>query len=149
VLAGGLCRRTVGCDLLAQPGIVPVYELVQPRQGQACDAMRLVGGRTLADAVRDYHRERRAGEAGPLGPGELLTAVVGACNAVAYARSRSVLHPNLKPQNVALGDFGEVLALDRGLAKVVGQAEDPASLLPVALGPGAAATRRGGRPART
>jgi hypothetical protein len=106
--------------------------------------MRLVGGRTLADAVRDYHRERRAGEAGPLGLRELLTAVVGACNAVAYARSRSVPHRTLNPQNVALGEFGEVLALDRGLAKVVGQAADPTSLLPGALGPGGGrdATRR-------
>jgi tetratricopeptide (TPR) repeat protein/tRNA A-37 threonylcarbamoyl transferase component Bud32 len=120
---------------LEHPGIVPVYELVQPREGQACYAMRFVGGRTLADAIKDYHRKRQAGEAGPLDLRGLLTAFVGVCNAVAYAHSRAVLHRDLKPQNVALGDFGEVLVLDWGLAKVIGKQEDPTSLLPVALGP--------------
>jgi eukaryotic-like serine/threonine-protein kinase len=120
---------------LEHPGIVPVYELVQPRDGRPCYAMRFVGGRTLAEAIREYHRRRAAGEAGPLDLRELLTAFVGVCNAVAYAHSRGVLHRDLKPQNVALGDFGEVLVLDWGLAKVVGRAEEPTSLLPVALGP--------------
>jgi tRNA A-37 threonylcarbamoyl transferase component Bud32 len=121
---------------LEHPGIVPVYELVQPQDGPPCYAMRFVGGRTLADAIKEYHRKRQAGEAGPLALRELLTVFVGICNAVAYAHSRGVLHRDLKPQNVALGDFGEVMVLDWGLAKVVGKPEDPASLLPVDLGAG-------------
>jgi serine/threonine-protein kinase len=130
---------------LEHPGIVPVYELVLPWEGQACYAMRFVGGRTLADAIREYHRKRQAGEAGPLDLRELLTAFVAVCNAVAYAHSRGVLHRDLKPANVALGDFGEVLLLDWGLAKVVGKAEEPTSLLPVAVGPadGRGETRQG------
>jgi tRNA A-37 threonylcarbamoyl transferase component Bud32 len=119
---------------LEHPGIVPVYELVQPRKGQPCYAMRFVGARTLADAIKDYHRKRLAGGVGPLDLRQVLTAYVGVCNAVAYAHSRGVLHRDLKPQNVALGDFGEVLVLDWGLAKVVGKQEDPTSLLPVSLG---------------
>jgi serine/threonine protein kinase/Flp pilus assembly protein TadD len=120
---------------LEHPGIVPVYELVQPPDGRPCYAMRFVGGRTLADAIKDYHR-REAGEAGPLALRELLGAFVGVCNAVAYAHSRGVLHRDLKPQNVALGDYGEVLVLDWGLAKVLGTAEEPTGLLPVAPGGG-------------
>jgi serine/threonine-protein kinase len=119
---------------LEHPGIVPVYELVQPREGQPCYAMRFVGGRTLADAIKDYHRRRQAGEVGPLDLRQLLSAFVGVCNAVAYAHSRGVLHRDLKPHNVALGDFGEVLVLDWGLAKVVGKPEEPTSLLPVSVG---------------
>jgi tetratricopeptide (TPR) repeat protein/tRNA A-37 threonylcarbamoyl transferase component Bud32 len=119
---------------LEHPGIVPVYELVQPPDGRPCYAMRFVGGRTLADAIRDYHCKREAGEAGPLALRELLTAFIGVCNAVAYAHSRGVLHRDLKPQNVALGDYGEVLVLDWGLARVQGTAEEPTSVLPVALG---------------
>jgi serine/threonine-protein kinase len=121
---------------LEHPGIVPVYELVRPRDGRPCYAMRFVGGGTLADAVRAYHRKRGAGQAGPLDLRELLAAFVAACNAVAYAHARGVLHRDLKPQNVALGDFGEVLVLDWGLAKVVGRPDEPTSLLPLALGPG-------------
>jgi serine/threonine-protein kinase len=120
---------------LEHPGIVPVYELVQPRGGPPCYAMRFVGGRTLADTIQGYHRRRLAGAAGPLDLRELLTAFIGVSNAVAYAHSRGVLHRDLKPQNVALGDFGEVLVLDWGLAKVLGRPEEPTGLLPVALGP--------------
>jgi tetratricopeptide (TPR) repeat protein/tRNA A-37 threonylcarbamoyl transferase component Bud32 len=126
---------------LEHPGIVPVYELVRPSDGRPCYAMRFVGGRTLADAIADYHRRREAGQAGPLALRELLGAFVGVCNAVAYAHSRGVLHRDLKPQNVALGDYGEVLVLDWGLAKVQGTAEEPTSVLPVALGSGDGAGR--------
>jgi tetratricopeptide (TPR) repeat protein len=121
---------------LEHPGIVPVYELVRPADGRPCYAMRFVGGRTLADAIRAYHRQREAGEAGPLALRELLGAFVGVCNAVAYAHSRGVLHRDLKPANVALGDYGEVLVLDWGLAKVLGQTEEPAGVPPVARGAG-------------
>jgi serine/threonine-protein kinase len=121
---------------LEHPGIVPVYELVRTPDGPPCYAMRFVGGRTLADAVRDYHRKRQAGAARPLELRELLTAFVGVCQAVAYAHSRGVLHRDLKPANIALGDYGEVLVLDWGLAKVLGTAEEPTRLLPVRLGGG-------------
>jgi tetratricopeptide (TPR) repeat protein/tRNA A-37 threonylcarbamoyl transferase component Bud32 len=126
---------------LEHPGIVPVYELVRPADGRPCYAMRFVGGRTLADAIADYHRRREAGQTGPLELRELLGAFVGVCNAVAYAHSRGVLHRDLKPANVALGDYGEVLVLDWGLAKVQGTADEPTSLLPVALGGGDGAGR--------
>jgi eukaryotic-like serine/threonine-protein kinase len=121
---------------LEHPGIVPIYELVRRAEDQrVLYTMRLVRGRTLADAARSYHRRRRAGEAGPLELRELLGAFVAVCNAVAYAHSRAVLHRDLKPQNVVLGDFGEVIVLDWGLAKVRGEAGADTDLSPVALVP--------------
>src|SRR5262249_29768462 len=84
-------------------------------------------------AIRDYYDNRQGGKAGPLDLRELLTAFVAVCNAVAYANSRGVLHRDLKPQNVALGDFGEVLVLDWGLARVLGQEDKAASLVPVTV----------------
>ena len=103
---------------LEHPGIVPVYEL---GEGEApYYTMRFVRGRTLSEAIRAYHKKRAAGEADSVGKVELLTAFVNVCHAVAYAHSRGIIHRDLKGQNVVLGDFGEVMVLDWGLAKRVG-----------------------------
>jgi serine/threonine protein kinase len=107
---------------LEHPGIVPVYELAGAA-GRPFYTMRLLRGRTLGEAAAAYHRARQEGRAGPLDLRQLLTAFVGVCNAVAYAHSRGVLHRDLKPHNVVLGDFGEAVVLDWGLAKVLGDAD--------------------------
>jgi serine/threonine-protein kinase len=112
---------------LEHPSIVPVYEVGRRPDEQPFYTMRFVRGRTLAEAARAYHERRARGEAGPLELRELLTAFVGVCQAVAYAHSRGVLHRDVKPQNVVLGDFGEVMLLDWGLAKVTGESEDAAA----------------------
>lgn len=107
---------------LEHPGIVPIYEV-----GERADdrepfyTMRFVRGRTLAEAAAAYHARLGRNEAKPSELRELIVAFVGVCNAVAYAHSRGVLHRDLKPQNVVLGDFGEVIVLDWGLARLMGQ----------------------------
>jgi tetratricopeptide (TPR) repeat protein/tRNA A-37 threonylcarbamoyl transferase component Bud32 len=117
---------------LEHPGIVPIYELGQRPGDQApFYTMRFVRGRTLAEAVAAYHQRLGRGEAGPLELRELLTAFVGVCNAVAYAHSRGVLHRDLKPQNVVLGDYGEVIVLDWGLAKLMDRPDEAAAPLHV------------------
>jgi PAS domain S-box-containing protein len=119
---------------LEHPGIIPVYELVRARDGrQPFYTMRFVRGRTLSEAARAYHQERLAGQADPLGLPALLNAFVTVCNTVAYAHSRGVIHRDLKGQNVILGDFGEVVVLDWGLAKRVGWAEGEAAAASVVL----------------
>jgi serine/threonine-protein kinase len=120
---------------LEHPGIVPIYEVGRrPEDQQPFYTMRFVRGRTLAEAVAAYRRRRAGGEAGPLELRELLTAFLGVCNAVAYAHSRGVLHRDLKPQNVVLGDYGEVIVLDWGLARLMDQPDEDAAPLSVAAG---------------
>jgi tetratricopeptide (TPR) repeat protein len=129
---------------LEHPGIVPIYELGRrPGDQQPFYTMRFVRGRTLAEAAAAYHRRRASGEAGPLELRELLTALVGVCNAVAYAHSRGVLHRDLKPQNVVLGDYGEVMVLDWGLARVTGERDDMAAPLELPAAGEADATVQG------
>ncbi|NLY00556.1 MAG: PAS domain S-box protein [Rhodopirellula sp.] len=110
---------------LEHPGIVPVYELVaDPRSGPPFYTMRFVRGRTLVEASRDYHQKRQAGETEPFGLVSLLTAFVAVCNTVAYAHSKGVIHRDLKGENVLLGDFGEVIVLDWGVAKMLDTPEE-------------------------
>jgi serine/threonine protein kinase len=108
---------------LEHPGVVPIYEMGRRDEDQApFYAMRFVRGGTLAEAIAAYHRRREQAQAGPLELRELLSAFVSVCNAVAFAHSRGVLHRDLKPNNVVLGDYGEVVVLDWGLARLMGQA---------------------------
>jgi serine/threonine-protein kinase len=119
---------------LEHPGVVPIYGLGQrPGDGQPFYTMRFIRGQTLSQAVRAYHHRRQRGEAGPLDLRHLLTAFVGVCNAVGYAHARGVIHRDLKPRNVALGDYGEVMVLDWGLAKLVGLPEVDGATPPVGV----------------
>jgi PAS domain S-box-containing protein len=104
---------------LEHPGIVPVYELARRgRDQQPFYTMRFVKGRTLTEAARAYHQKRQVGQADPVELLALLNAFVTVCHTVAYAHARGVIHRDLKGENVALGDFGEVVVLDWGLAKL-------------------------------
>jgi WD40 repeat protein len=100
---------------LEHPNIVPVYELGRRDDGTLYYTMKMVRGRTLADAIR----------AAPDLPARLalLNHFVDLCQALAYAHSRGVVHRDIKPENVMLGEFGETVVLDWGLAKVFGAAD--------------------------
>ena len=102
---------------LEHPGIVPVYEMGKGTLPYY--TMRFVKGSTLSQATRSYHKTRAAGRADAVGLIKLLGAFVGVCNAVAYAHSRGFIHRDLKGQNIVMGDFGEVMVLDWGLAKQI------------------------------
>jgi serine/threonine-protein kinase len=129
---------------LEHPGIVPIYEVGRRSDEQApFYTMRFVRGRTLAQAAAAYHQKRCRSAAGPMDLRDLLTAFVGVCQAVAYAHSRGVLHRDLKPQNVVLGDFGEVIVLDWGLARLMGRAEEETAPLAVSADGAAEATTQG------
>ncbi|MBL8860824.1 MAG: serine/threonine protein kinase [Planctomycetes bacterium] len=102
---------------LEHPGIVPVHELGLDADGRVYFTMKLVKGRDLA-AVFELVREGREGWSETRALGVLLKV----CEALAYAHSKGVVHRDLKPQNVMVGDFGEVYVMDWGLARVIGDA---------------------------
>jgi serine/threonine-protein kinase len=106
---------------LEHPGIVPVYALGRDEQGRPYYAMKLVHGKTLHDAIRDYHALPT-----PLEFRGLLRHFVDVCQAVAFAHSQGVIHRDLKPANVMIGEYGETLVLDWGLAKWRDEAPQPA-----------------------
>lgn len=105
--AGGDARIAREAQILAQlehPGIVAVYDRGRLADGRAFYVMRLVRGDRL-----DNH-------AAHAGRGELLRVFLRICDAVAFAHSRGILHRDLKPGNVMVGEFGEALVLDWGIA---------------------------------
>lgn len=110
---------------LEHPNIVPIYELGWRKGGRPYYTMRFVRGNTLRDAIRAYHDPARALPADPLELPRLLQSFLSVCHAIGYAHARGVVHRDIKPANVVLGEFGEVLVLDWGLAKLAGASELP------------------------
>ena len=100
---------------LEHPAVVPVYELGLRPGGNPYYTMKFVRGRTLAKVLRGCTtlKERL----------RLLPHFSDLCNAVAYAHSRGVIHRDIKPGNVMVGEFGETVVLDWGLAKSIGEEE--------------------------
>jgi tetratricopeptide (TPR) repeat protein len=101
---------------LQHPGVVPVYALEEGPGGRPYYAMRFVEGRTLSQAIQQYH-----GRPTPLVFRDLLQRFVALCRTLAFAHSKGVIHRDLKPANIMLGDYGETLVVDWGLAKRLGE----------------------------
>lgn len=108
---------------LDHPNIVPVHDLGVTREGELFFVMKHVEGIELSELLAQL----RLGDPDVTfewTQHRLLTAFVKLCQAVAYAHRRGVLHRDLKPSNIMLGDFGEVLVMDWGVARVLGGKEE-------------------------
>ena len=111
-LAERLLREAQIIARLEHPGIVPVHDVGTLPDGRVFYTMKLVQGKRL-----DAH----AAELGTIP--ERLRLVQRICDAVSFAHARGVLHRDLKPQNVMVGQFGEVLVMDWGLSKIIREQE--------------------------
>jgi serine/threonine protein kinase len=87
---------------LEHPGIVPLHDAGTLPDGRVFYVMKIVRGRTLAES-------------------DPLRVFLSVCEAVAFAHARGVIHCDLKPSNVMVGEFGEVLVMDWGVAKSIGE----------------------------
>jgi serine/threonine protein kinase len=102
---------------LEHPGIVPVHEAGRWSDGTPFYAMKLVAGRPLRDLILERHTvEQRIG---------LLHHVIAVADAIAYTHRRNIIHRDLKPANVIVGDFGETIVIDWGLAKDLSVPDEP------------------------
>jgi aminoglycoside phosphotransferase (APT) family kinase protein len=113
-----LCQEARLTAELDHPGIVPLYDIGQSAD-RAFYVMAFIEGRTLAEHIRDYHAEqasRKSGENRRL-LHELIGYVIQMSDAVAHAHERGILHRDIKPGNVIIGDGGQATIVDWGMAR--------------------------------
>jgi eukaryotic-like serine/threonine-protein kinase len=102
---------------LEHPGIIPVHDVGALADGRVFYAMKLVRGERLDEyaasktSIKDRLRKFQA-----------------ACEAVSFAHAHGVIHRDLKPQNIMIGAFGEVMVLDWGVAKILSRPASSAAL---------------------
>jgi serine/threonine protein kinase len=99
---------------LEHPNIIPIYDLGLDGN-EPFFTMKMVEGENLSDLIltlrknsSEYSRQ------------DLMQIFLKICDAIAYAHYKKVIHLDLKPANIRLGQFGEVIVCDWGLAKIIG-----------------------------
>jgi len=98
---------------LQHPGVVPVYDVGFCNDGRPYFAMKLVAGETFSKLIKLAPRN-------PLERYRCLKVFEKVCDTIAYAHSQGVVHLDIKPANVMVGEFGEVHVMDWGLSSVWG-----------------------------
>ncbi|MBG88066.1 MAG: hypothetical protein CMO80_14340 [Verrucomicrobiales bacterium] len=103
---------------LEHPNIIPLHDMGVAVDGTIYYTMKLISGRTLREILKEI-RDGNDDTIQRYPLDRLLTVFQKVCDGIAYAHARNVVHRDLKPDNVMVGEFGEVLILDWGLAKVL------------------------------
>jgi serine/threonine-protein kinase len=97
---------------LDHPNIVPVHDLAADAAGnRASYTMQFVTGRTLTEMIATQATQRDLER--------VLQCLISVCDALAFAHSRGVVHRDLKPDNIMVGEYGQVYLMDWGCAKVL------------------------------
>ncbi|MBB3207123.1 serine/threonine protein kinase [Rhodopirellula rubra] len=108
---------------LQHPNTVPVYDIGEDDIDGVYFVMKRISGENLFEILKRIARgDEQAIEAFPIS--RRIEIVGAACQALAYAHARGVIHRDVKPENIWVGNFGEVILLDWGVAKVWGHADD-------------------------
>ncbi|WDE98617.1 serine/threonine-protein kinase [Lentisphaera profundi] len=98
--------------MLEHPNIVPIHDVGIDENGDAYFTMKVIHGKNLKEILNDI----KAGNSF-LDLNALLDIFVKICDAISYAHSLDIVHMDLKPENIQISQFGEVLVCDWGLAR--------------------------------
>jgi serine/threonine protein kinase/formylglycine-generating enzyme required for sulfatase activity len=108
---------------LEHPNIVPIHDLGIDSQGRIYFSLKLIEGESLKSIIE---KRKTTQELSPgvrykdvYSPLRMIEIFISVCQAVAYAHAKGVIHRDLKPDNIMLGRYGEVLVVDWGIAKVI------------------------------
>lgn len=105
--------------MLEHPNIVPVYDMGINRQGKPFFTMKFMKDQSLKKVIRELVKANpKYTEKYTLNI--LLDIFIKVCEAVDYAHSVGIIHLDIKPANIMIGDYGEVYLCDWGIAKIIG-----------------------------
>lgn len=103
---------------LEHPNIVPIHDIGIDKAGQPYFTMKLIEGESLAHILMSVAKKIPEYVEKYNLP-HLLTIFLNVCNAIDFAHSKGIIHLDLKPENIQIGNYGEVLVLDWGLARLI------------------------------
>jgi WD40 repeat protein len=105
MFVGQFAREARITARLEHPGIVPIYDAGLDGNGRPYYVMRLIKGETLEGAMRRML------------PAKRQRHLLAATQAVAYAHRCGIVHGDLKPSNILVGEYGDTQVADWGLAR--------------------------------
>ena len=108
---------------LQHPNIIPIYDIAVDENGNPYFTMKALKGETLGEIIGKL-REGDSAYAKRYTRTRLLGIFLKVCNAIGYAHSKGVIHLDLKPSNIIVGDFGDVHVLDWGLSTLITHLDD-------------------------
>ncbi|PCJ52596.1 MAG: hypothetical protein COA79_23615 [Planctomycetota bacterium] len=105
---------------LEHPNIVPVYDFGINGEGHVYFTMKKVRGMNVLDILENIrNKDKKFEQKYPMDV--LLGIFIKICDGIAFAHQKRILHRDLKPDNIMVGEYGEVIILDWGLAKIIGR----------------------------
>jgi len=112
---------------LDHPAIVPVYSIHRDRENHLHLAMKLVNGRPfqkyLGDLVRHYDRDGFSAREEQRSLAYRLEVFLAVCDALEHAHNRNIMHCDLKPENIMIGESHEAYLMDWGLARRIEESD--------------------------
>jgi len=109
--------------LLIHPNIITILDMGLNKKGRPFFTMELKVGKSLKDIIKQYSSKENQNSEN-LSINTLLEIFLKICDAVAYAHSQNIIHLDLKPDNIQVGKFGEVIVCDWGLGKMIGNMDN-------------------------
>ncbi len=103
---------------LQHPNIIPIYDIALDENGNPYFTMKALKGQTLGEIIKGL-RDGKEEFSARFSRTRLLAVFLKVCNAIDYAHTKGVIHLDLKPSNVIVGDFGDVHVLDWGLSTLI------------------------------
>ncbi|BBM88072.1 serine/threonine protein kinase [Candidatus Uabimicrobium amorphum] len=107
---------------LEHPNIVPIHDIGKDASGNLFFTMKYVEGKSLHNLIEDLKNDPQKKQYFSLN--KLLQIMQSICHSIDYAHAKNVIHRDLKPNNIMLGNFGEVMVMDWGIAKILESKHD-------------------------